>query len=175
MDNNFKDISIRGRVAYCISCFENVLLYYGCDKEKWKFVLEQLWSFMNVEYVDDWFYQTAEILPECILEDKYDEDPYEFIDKRMFYELYQLYDSSCEVIKKIIRLIFELGSRELYGRIQGYSESTIEILEKVIQLCKKESIQLPDIADYKKYSFSVKNGWGEKFEGRKLSKILNNI
>lgn len=175
MDNNFKDISIRGRVAYCISCFENVLLYYGCDKEKWKFVLEQLWSFMNVKYVDAWFYETAEILPECILEDKYDEASYEFIDMKMFNELYKLYDDICEEIKQIIRLIFELVSIELYGRIQGYSEHTIVIVKKVIRLCEKENIQLPDIADYKKYSFFVNNGWGEDFEGRKLSKILSNI
>ena len=169
------NISIRGRMAYCISCFENVLLQYGYDKEKWEFVLEQLWSFMNVEYVGDWFYQTAEILPECILEDEYNEDSYEFIDKRQFNELYKLYADTCKVIKQIIRLIFELGSRELYGRIQGCSESTIVVVEKVVKLCEKENIQLPDMADYKKYSFYVNGGWGGDFDGRKLSKILNDL
>ncbi len=176
MDNDFMNISIRGRATYCISCLENALLHYGYDFQEWKFVLEHLWNFMNVKYVDNWFYQTADIVSEFLLEDiEYDEEEFELIDEKKFHELYELYNCTNEIIKDFIKLIFDLVSVELYGRIQGYSEGTIVIVEKVIQLCKKENIQLPDIADYKKYRFSINDGWGEDFEGRKLSKILSNI
>lgn len=170
------NISIRGRAACCISCLENALLHYGYNCQEWKFVLEHLWSFMNAQYVDNWFYETADIVPKFLLEDiKYDEEEFELIDEKKFHELYELYNRTNEIIKELIKLIFDLVSVELYGRIQGYSEGTIVIVKRVIQLCKKENIQLPDIADYKKYSFSIADGWGEDFEGRKLSKILSNI
>lgn len=128
-----------------------------------------------MQYVDEWFYQTADIVPEFILEDaKYNEEEYELIDEKRFYELYELYNGTNDIVRKIIKLIYRLGSAELYGRIQGHSESTMLYVGKVIQLCINENIKLPVITDYKKYSFNANNGWGEDFDGSRLSIILNN-
>ena len=49
-----KNISIRGRMAYLISSFENVLLHYNCNKEEWRWLLEKLWSYTKIQYIDDW-------------------------------------------------------------------------------------------------------------------------
>ena len=64
-----KNISIRGRMAYLISSFENVLLHYNCNKEEWRWLLEKLWSYTKIQYIDDWMYELAEYMPNSILED----------------------------------------------------------------------------------------------------------
>lgn len=40
VNGRIKNISIRGRMAYLISSFENVLLHYNCNKEEWRWLLE---------------------------------------------------------------------------------------------------------------------------------------
>ena len=57
-----KNISIRGRMAYLISSFENVLLHYNCNKEEWRWLLEKLWSYTKIQYIDDWMYELAEYM-----------------------------------------------------------------------------------------------------------------
>ena len=64
-----KNISIRGRMAYLIRSFENVLLHYNCNKEEWRWLLEKLWSYTKIQYIDDWMYELAEYMPNSILED----------------------------------------------------------------------------------------------------------
>lgn len=174
MNQNFEDISIKGRVAYGINCLENAINHYNYGKEKWQFVLGQLWKFTDIEYLDDWYYQTAEFMPDSILEDeKYNEADFEFIDKAQFYKLYDLYTNANEPVKRMIRMIFDIGSKELYGKIQGHSDSTLKHLKEVMNLCQSENIKLPNGEIYRKYSFEENGGWGESFEGREMSLILN--
>ena len=66
-------ISIRGRMAYVICLFERVLIHYNYDKQDWVKVLEKLWEYTYVEYLDDWMYEFAEYLPDSILEDSFDD------------------------------------------------------------------------------------------------------
>lgn len=56
---NFRQISVRGRMAYLLCIFENLLIYFKCDKEDWKWILEKLWQYTNIEYLDDWMYEIA--------------------------------------------------------------------------------------------------------------------
>lgn len=64
----FEDISIWGRIAFGICCLENYILEHEYPKVKWKVVFEQLWSFPEIEYYDEWCYKLVEYLPECIME-----------------------------------------------------------------------------------------------------------
>ncbi len=49
----FGHISMRGRVAYGISCFENAIVALKYDINDWKIVLNYLWEFTNIQYLDD--------------------------------------------------------------------------------------------------------------------------
>lgn len=163
-------ISIRGRMAYVICQFERVLIYYNYDKQDWIKVLEKLWEYTSVEYLDDWMYEFAEYLPESILEDSFDD--FEFITTEEYEHLYKLYNESSTDVCCFIKLMFELGSIDLYSKLVDNSPNTLEKIEEVIELLKENEIDNISIEPFKQYSFKERNGWGERFDGRSLSIIL---
>lgn len=64
----FRHISMRGRVAYGISCFENAIIALKYDINDWKIVLNYLWEFTNIQYLDDWNDIVVELIPENLTE-----------------------------------------------------------------------------------------------------------
>ena len=102
-----KNISIRGRMAYLISSFENVLLHYNCNKEEWRWLLEKLWSYTKIQYIDDWMYELAEYMPNSILEDTMEDA--EYITEEFKY-LHRLYSNSNQEIHLFLKIIFECGT-----------------------------------------------------------------
>lgn len=164
------NISIRGRMAYGICLFERLLLHYKCEKQDWTGLLEKLWMYTSMQYLDDWMYEFSEWLPDSILEDSFDD--FEFITKEEYEYLYKLYNKSCLEIRVFIKIIFELGSVDLYSKITDNSPNTLNKLEEAINIFKMNSINIIPIEPFKKYSFWERNGWGERFDGRSLSIIL---
>ena len=131
-----KNISIRGRMAYLISSFENVLLHYNCNKEEWRWLLEKLWSYTKIQYIDDWMYELAEYITE---EFKY---------------LHRLYSNSNQEIHLFLKIIFECGTCELYSKLCDYSINTLKKIEQAVDIMKKNNVDLVDIKPFEKYSFN---------------------
>lgn len=96
-----KSISIRGRMAYLLCSFEELLLYYGCNKDEWRLILEKLWKYTNIKYLDDWMYEIAEYMPESILNDTMEDA--EYITKDEFEYLYKIYNKCNQEIKCFIK------------------------------------------------------------------------
>lgn len=165
-----KAISIRGRMAYVICLFERVLIHYNYDKQEWVKVLEKLWEYTYVEYLDDWMYEFAEYLPDSILEDTLED--FEFITSEEYKCLHKLYSESCRDVHRFIKLIFELGSIDLYSRLVDNSPNSLKKIEEAVELLKANGIDNISIEPFRQYSFKERNGWGEKFDGRSLSIIL---
>lgn len=170
---DFKMISIRGRVAYSIRCLENVLIQYKCNTDKWIFILEKLWSYTDIDFFDDWHYCMAELIPESVLESEdYQPDDFDFITESQFKEAYQLYSTTEGVIKDTINMIFDIGISEFYGRLENYGQKTLVNLERLLVYLKTKAIALPDIDNFRKLSYEIANGWGDKFSGKEYSSIL---
>lgn len=167
---NLEIISIRGRMAYVICLFERMLIHYNYNKQNWTKVLEKLWEYTSVEYLDDWMYEFAEYLPESILEDCLDD--FEFITTEEYEHLYKLYSESSTDVCHFIKLMFELGSIDLYSKLVDNSPNTLKKVEEAVELLKKNKINSISIEPFKQYSFKERNGWGERFDGRSLSIIL---
>lgn len=167
---SLEKISIRGRMAYAICLFERLLLYYKCDKQDWVEILEKLWAYTSVEYLDDWMYEFAEWLPESILEDTLDD--FEFITNEEYEHLYKLYNKSCLEIRLFIKIIFEIGSIDLYSKLTDNSPNTLKKLQEAIDIYEANNIDIISIEPFRQYSFQERNGWGERFDGRSLSIIL---
>ena len=168
-----KKISIRGRMAYILCMFEQLLLYYKCKKKDWCWIMKQLWKFTSIEYIDDWVYEVAEILPNSILYDGTED--LEYITVNQFYELKKIYINNPEDINKMMMLIFELGTMEIYTTIMGYSSGTILKLNEAERILKKNGIKPIGITDFDKYHFDEEGGWGIRFEGDLLSEFIKNI
>ncbi|MFJ8460829.1 suppressor of fused domain protein [Lysinibacillus xylanilyticus] len=169
----FKEISFRGRVAYGISCFENAIIALNYDLNSWKIVVNYLWEFTNSNNLDDCNSATAELIPESLLESKeYDEDDFERLTENEFYYLYNLYQKIDESINTLLSDIHELGQSHAYSSISGYGEDSLNSLEILIYTMIKNNYPLPDIKLFEKSSIRENKGWGNKFDGTKLSKIL---
>lgn len=165
-------ISIRGRMAYAICLFERLLLHYKCGKQEWGWLLEKLWTYTSIEYLDDWMYELAEYMPDSISEDSpYDEDC-EFITVDEFNSLYDLYSKSSPDIISFLQLLFELGTIDLYSGLVDNSSKTIKKLNEAINILNNNNIDVIAIESFKKYSFDECNGWGESFDGRSLTAFL---
>ena len=128
--------------------------------------MEKLWKFTIVEYIDDWTYEMAEYLPDSIMEDSMEDA--EYITEEEFVFCKQLYSNAAADIKKMIQIIFELGTCEVYGNIINNSIHTLEKIKEGILLLKKNNIPLIDVAPFKKYKFSDNNGWGLPFDRNEL-------
>ena len=101
--NDFKNISLNGRVSYAICCFENTLLHLKCNVSDWKIVLEYLWEFTSIEYLDDWSDTITEIIPSNLLEFKdYEKHEFEYINEETFNYLYNLYQNVDEKIDDLM-------------------------------------------------------------------------
>lgn len=163
-------ISIRGRMAYLICTFEKLLLYYNCKKEEWKCILEKLWTYTSIQYLDEWMYELAEYMPNSILEDTI--DGAEYITESEFKHLYKLYNESNQEICSFLEIIYECGTCELYSRLCDCSPSTLEKVGQAIDILKMHNIDLIDTIPFKIYSYSERKGWGSCFEGKYLSKFI---
>lgn len=60
--NDFKNIVLKGRVEFSISCFENTLLSLNYNVNDWRIVLEYLWEVTSIQYLDDWNGVIGEII-----------------------------------------------------------------------------------------------------------------
>lgn len=165
-----KYISIRGRVAYLLCLFENVLLHYNCNTEEWRWMLEKLWSYTTIKYLDDWMYELSEYMPNSVLEDTIDDA--EYITESEYKDLYNLYSNSNQEILCFLQIIFECGTCELYSKIYDYSLNTSKKIKQANDIIKKNNINSVDIACFEKYLFSECDGWGICFENTHLSKLI---
>lgn len=168
--DSFKEISLRGRMAYLICSFEKLLLHFNCKKEEWKGVLEKLWTYTSVDFFDDWMYELAEYMPNSILEDTMDDA--EYITEEEFEYLGRIYGKSSKEILMFLTLIYECGTCDIYSRLCEYSPNTLKKLSQAIEILDVNNIALVDIEPFEKYQYSDCDGWGEKFNGKDLSVFL---
>lgn len=171
--DKFKYVSMRGRVAYGISCLENALLSFKYDFNDWKIVLNYLWEFTSIQYLDDWNDAAVELIPENLTEFRtYEEHEFERLSKQEFEYLYNLYQNIDVSIDKLIRGIYDLGISHVYTEIEGYGEGSLNSLERLVNFMLINNFRLPSIEPFLKYSIKENGGWGNKFDSRNLSKII---
>lgn len=174
IEKQLKSVSVRARVSFGICCLEKALIHYGCTLEKWRFVVEKLWRYTNIKYLDDWYYEIAEWLPDSLLEDNiYHAEEFEYVTKEQFLFLSNLYKTeSNQTINKIFRLVFETGTIDLYSKLENFAPNSLNSLEKIESIMKQNNIEMPPITSQANHSFNENNGWGERFDGTNDSMIL---
>ncbi len=166
--DDFKNISIRGRVAYLLCSLEKLLIYRNAEPSDWNWVLEKLWQYTDMEWLDDWM--SVELLPECILEDGPEE--FELISESEHCKLRELYGKNTDDINRMMEIIHNVGTYELYGSIPEHSPATLAKMQEAVDLLEAEGIDPPDPKPFKEYEFSENRGWGRRFDGKKLSCFL---
>ena len=169
---DFNNISMVGRFAYSVMCAERYAVIKYPDKN-WKPLFAWMWKGTS-EYFDEWYYRFSEILPEYLYEfDNYKDSGFEYLSEED-YDYYSAFlkgiDRNMEVLLSIPA---EISMIYCYTTIPGTGKESIDLVKKSIKILKDNRIELPDPELVAFSRFSEKNGWGNDFEGRELSIVLN--
>jgi len=169
----FRDISWNGRMAYAIMCAERYLLSKYPQKD-WTPIFEKLWAATGDMFLDEWSQRVIDILPECFLEfPTFETSDFNFLTKEEYVVIRNLYDGLGDDYANLIELIHSMEEIYAFTNIPGYGEESLRILGEIVAMLEKENIELPDPKFVEFSKFSERDGWGEHFDGSKLSLILN--
>lgn len=180
MENKLSSVSMNGRMAYIIMCVE-AYLKNKYPNRNWTFVAEKMWQATSKNW-GEWPDAYSIIIPDVLLQyEDYDEnDMSDSISRQEYAALIQLYDGitngseddPSDELNYILNKPFEMAM--VYeGTIIGDGSDSFDIIEQTESILRKNNIPLPDYKNVLFSSASELNGWGNDFDGRKLSIILN--
>ena len=162
----FINMSIRGRVAYGICCLQNTLIWADASTEEWHLILDHLWEFTESENIEEWFYSTAEYLPEYVLDNvPFHKRENEYVSQSFNDYLATIYRKTNPIIYKIMDAIFMAGTIEMYGSIVDGGQQSLSHIIRLIDIMKSNNIPLPDYSIFKKFTGS----WGRTFSREEVN------
>lgn len=177
--NKLADVSMNGRMAYTIMCVEAYLVSKYPDRD-WTIVSREMWKATN-EYWDIFYDAFCELLPEIFLTyDSYNEDLAKSISEEEFKIIKQLYagittgseDESNDEFAQMIRKPFDF-CMAYEGTGIGDGSDGYALIDETEKILTENGIPLPDYHKVEFSSYTELNGWGNDFDGRPLSVILN--
>ena len=169
--SDFENISMKGRMAYIILCVETYLLA-KFPEEDWSTLSQWMWS-VTSSYWDNWGYKFIEIIPEYLFEfPSYEESDFEQLTNEEYDFFTKLLKNKPAELNQLLLKAHDLEEVYCYTRIPKHGQEAIDIVLEVCSILEKNKIPLPDIQLVQFSSFSEKDGWGERFDGTKLSLIL---
>lgn len=169
---NFSDISMNGRIAYAIMCAERYALSKYPEKN-WKPLFTWMWKCTS-DYFDEWYYRFMEILPEYLYEfDNYKDAQFDYLSEKD-YNYYSAFLRDIDKnMEKLIVIPTKIAMVYSYMPIPKEGKESIKLVYAAIKILEDNNINLPDPTTVAFSKFSEKNGWGNPFDGKVLSIIIN--
>jgi hypothetical protein len=157
-----KGISIRGRFAFAMRCLELVLdKQQEINKPIIQSILTQFWTYTKSDRLDVWEEEIFAFDPDL---QQVDIDEFSFPTKAEIEEVRRYYSSTSRTVRELISTIISIGRNNLYAATGEYSESTLIPTLHMIKLTESVTGQIPNLENFKNFSFSESNGWGNAFE-----------
>lgn len=180
MNNDiFKTISMNGRMAYSILCVEQYLLSRYPQKD-WSPLSEKMWAVTSMSW-DEWAETFMEVIPQYLFEfGCYEESDFEFLNKSeydLFRALYDgvsdgKYEDATDSVNRLLLGLYQMEEVYSYSSIPGYGQESIELIKATQDILMVDDVSLPDVDEVSFSSFEEREGWGNPFDGVKLSRIL---
>lgn len=168
---DFEDISMVGRFAYAIMCAERYAVAKYPEKE-WKPLFTWMWKGTS-DYFDEWYYRFMEILPEYLYEfDNYEDAEYEYLSEEDYNYYVEFLNDIDKKMERLLAIPAEISMVYSYTSIPGNGKESIDLVHEAITILEDNNIKAPDPMRVEFSPFDQKNGWGENFDGTKLSIIL---
>lgn len=168
-----KDLSIRARVGMSTLCLEKLLNDNFSEEvlhKGWEYILSSIWEYTE-KSPGNWHYKMAEITPFSVEEDlPFEEKGIEYLDREIYFLIADAYKDTCGDIKRVVDLIFEIGTLDLYSSIVDNSPRTLSMLEEILTIAENNGLRIPSIDIFKDYQITTNNGWGNSF---KRSDVVN--
>lgn len=177
----FWNISFMGRLAFAMSCMENVILkleLHDINPEAMDIIIKKMWEFANCEYLDEWHYSLSEILPEFTCEfEEYEKADFEYITEHDFDILYKFYTEQVgakemEIYENLFSVTYELSRAHIYTSVGFIGKSSLDTVMELVMAMEQYEVEIPNIQLYKKYKFSENSGFGESFDAKEIAKLL---
>jgi len=171
--SDFSRVSMNGRMAYLILCIEK----YLCEKypsKNWIPLSKLLWKSTS-SYWDDWDFEYIEVIPEFLFANKsFEESDFEYLSKHDYSLFTELLKGMPEEINQLLLAPHKLQEIYCYSSIPGNGDEASQIVIDACNILIKNKIELPNIETVIFSNFNEKDGWGERFDGCKLSLVLCN-
>lgn len=170
--SDFNNISMNGRMAYAILCVEKYLKEKYPD-DAWDELSKLMWSVTSI-YWDEWDNKFIEIIPEYLFEfSSYAESDFEEISEDEYNSFVALLKGKPDTINKLLMKLHKIQEVYSYSSIPDNGKEASQLVLDICHILEQEDITLPDLDIVSFSSFSERDGWGNKFDGTKLSLILN--
>ena len=169
---DFNDISMNGRMAYLILCVESYAVAMYPVKD-WSKLSQWMWAATS-EYWDEWDEKFMEIIPEYLFEkNSYEESDFECISEDEYDYFSSLLSSLSDDFNTLLLKLHELNQVYCYESIPGNGIDASKLVVEACAILEKNQIPVPDPENVAFSRFSEKDGWGNDFDGTKLSLVLN--
>ena len=170
---DLNNISMNGRMAYSILCIEKYLLT-KYQNDDWSILSNEMWKATS-SYWDEWDETFLEIIPEYLFEFKsYEESDFEYLTKEKYNSFVSLLNNKSSEINEMLMSLHKLCEIYSFSSIPQNGQKASEIVIRLCNILESNNIPLPNIDTVSFSIFTEKNGWGNNFDGTKLSLILNN-
>lgn len=168
-----KNVSVFGRVAYAVMCFENyaVNVYPNIDFSP---VVEIMWSIIDgSNYIDESAYRYNEIVPECLFEfNSYENSDFEYLTKEEYNLFKSILNESDDDLNVLMKSIYDIAMSYAYTKVENGAPAAIPHIQKVTDILSAHGIALPDMKLVAEYTSKNSNRLGDCFDGRYLSVVL---
>lgn len=172
-NTSFSAISMNGRAAYAVMCAERYALAKYPDKD-WNPLFTWMWKCTS-DHFDEWYYRFMEILPEYLYEfDNYKDSQFDYLSEEDYKYYTEFFHDIDKNMEELLVIPTKIAMVYAYEPIPGEGKESIKLVEKAVHILKSNAVEVPNPKQVAFSSFSEKNGWGESFEGTKLSVLLNN-
>lgn len=170
---DFNNISMSGRLAYQLLCVEKYFIAKYPEKN-FKDLFSLLWQVTNEMYFDTFSGYLIELNKSCFFEfDTYEEQEWLYITKEQYNLFKNLISELDDTDESILETLKDQAEVYAYTVVPENTKESIDIIFDTIAFLKQEGIELPDIKLVEFSTIDQKNGWGDPFDGSKLSIILN--
>lgn len=168
---DFTTISMIGRFAYSVMCAEKYALEKYPNKD-WKPLFKWMWQGTS-DYFDEWYYHFMEILPEYLYEfDNFEDAGFDYLTKEDYDYYVDFLKDIDKNMEKLLVIPTQISMVYSYTSIPGKGKESIDLVNKAIKILEDNNIEVPDPKQIEFSSFAEKNGWGNSFDGTKLSIVL---
>jgi len=178
---DFSNINMTGRLCYLFMCIEKYLVTRWSDRD-WTPVAECLWQWTNQSW-DISQVVSDQIIPEYILlEDSFEKTNQEYFDGDLSRELYDslvaLYSGITsgdpeDELNQVLFLTVDWGTVCEGASFNGADAPTKNYIDWMLSILEKHEIDFPSFSKVEGFTLEQLNGWGDSFDSRYLSIILN--
>lgn len=159
---DFYNISIRGRIAYCILCLKKYAdtVYPNDD-----FVSVYTMACRIIDgsdYVDEAAYRYMEIIPEYLFEFRdYQSSDFEYLSEQEYGWFVSVLNLNDKYLNSLMNQIYETAMLYAYTTVPIPAKRTAEMILEVIEVLKQCGITPPDISAVSEYTYDESDIFGK--------------